>query len=74
MEQQKLNLRNYSFREALQEWDWKKNQSKCPTNYAIVAVGRNALPICFNYSYRNHASLTCDVQTRLLMLVVTLKR
>lgn len=74
MEQQKLNLKNYSFREALQEWDWTKNDQNVLQNYTTVAVGRNVLPICLNYSNRNHASLTCDVQTRLLMLVVTLQR
>lgn len=74
MEQQKLNLKNYSFREALQEWDWTKNVQNVLQNYTTVAVGRNALPICLKYSNHNHASLTCDVQTRLSVLVVTLQR
>lgn len=65
-----LKLQLVHFREAPE----LNNDQSILQHWATVAVGRNAPPICLTYNNCHHVSLTCDVQTRLLILVVTLQR
>lgn len=69
MEQQKLNFKIVPC--MLQRTNDDQNVLWCQHT---TAAGRNVSPIGVNYNNCNHASLSCNMYIRFLILVVTLQR